>query len=94
MTLCTHVNCSAEGIGKTGPTASHWLCQPHLDALNAIIAKAIETGDPDDTKRMVGMTIRAAGGAQAMAERMSASITTGAAALFEALRAKTPEPKS
>lgn len=62
---CTHESCDKKGVGKAADTASHWLCQEHLDALTRDRDKFYSTGDQDAMKRMVGKAIRGMGGAKA-----------------------------
>ncbi len=79
---CTYtekgVRCTEPGEGQTGPTASHWLCEHHLEELIGAIDNYGYRGGIDNLKRMIGMTVRAGGGAQAMTDKMQPSIEAGA----------------
>jgi hypothetical protein len=79
---CTYtekdVRCEAHGVGRASQTASHWLCEMHLSLMNDFATTYAKSGKPEDMKRMIGFTIRAAGGAKAMTERMAPSIEAGA----------------
>lgn len=67
---CTYVDCRENGIGRVAETSGHWLCENHLKAIKDAIEKWRTSGDRSDMKKMLGMTVRAAGGAEAMTDRI------------------------
>lgn len=83
---CTYaekdIRCTDAGVGRTGPKASHWLCQKHLQNLNRALSDYASSGDAADGRRVVGMIVRAGGGAKAMADNMAPSINAGVAAIL------------
>jgi hypothetical protein len=70
-------------VGRDSPTARHWLCDEHLAEFQA----AFESGD---AKKIIGVTIRAGGGAEAMTERMQPSIDVAAKLLSALSKRETP----
>jgi hypothetical protein len=67
---CTHVNCDHTGVGKVAETSGHWLCEQHLQAMKDAIEKWHKSGDVADMKKMLGITVRSAGGAERMTAQM------------------------
>ena len=76
--VCTHIECSNPGVARLTETSKHWLCNYHLQVLRSAMEQYAKTQDVDDMKRMIGVQIRANGGAEAMAKSMGPSIETAA----------------